>query len=60
MAVVVPEKKALDDWAAAHNLTDDFKPLCENPKARKYIMDELNSTGQKYQVRVQNVSFPCP
>lgn len=51
VAVVVPEKKALDDWAAAHNLTDDFKSLCENPKARKYIMDELNSTGQKYQLR---------
>ncbi|XP_024021346.1 long chain acyl-CoA synthetase 2 isoform X2 [Morus notabilis] len=51
VAVVVPERKALEDWAANHNLTDDFKSLCENPKARKYIMDELNSTGQKHQLR---------
>lgn len=59
VAVVVPERKALEDWAANHNLTDDFKSLCENPKARKYILDELNSTGQKHQVCVQLVSFPC-
>lgn len=50
VAVAVPERMALEDWAIKHNLTDDFKSLCENPKARKYILDELNSTGQKYQV----------
>ncbi|KAJ1440330.1 AMP-dependent synthetase/ligase [Sesbania bispinosa] len=51
VAVVVPERKALEDWAKEHNLTDDFKSLCENLKARKYILDELNSTGQKHQLR---------
>ncbi|ESW25447.1 hypothetical protein PHAVU_003G036600 [Phaseolus vulgaris] len=25
--------------------------LCDNLKARKYILDELNSTGQKHQLR---------
>ncbi|KAG4967106.1 hypothetical protein JHK87_032757 [Glycine soja] len=51
VAVVVPERKALEDWAVKHNSTDDFKSLCENPKARKYILDELNNTGQKHQLR---------
>ncbi|XP_027361388.1 long chain acyl-CoA synthetase 2-like isoform X1 [Abrus precatorius] len=51
VAVVVPERKALEDWALEHNLTDDFKSLCDNLKARKYILDELNSTGQKHQLR---------
>ncbi|XP_061348643.1 probable CoA ligase CCL6 isoform X1 [Gastrolobium bilobum] len=51
VAVVVPERKALEDWAVKHNLTDDFKSLCENLKARKYILDDLNSTGKKHQLR---------
>ncbi|OMO92180.1 AMP-dependent synthetase/ligase [Corchorus olitorius] len=51
VAVVVPERKALEDWATEHNEATDFKSLCENPKARKYILDELNSTGQKHQLR---------
>ena len=50
VAVVVPERKALEDWAVEHNEAIDFKSLCENPMARKYILDELNSTGQKHQV----------
>ncbi|XP_040364085.1 long chain acyl-CoA synthetase 2 isoform X2 [Rosa chinensis] len=51
VAVVVPDRKALEDWAAEHHLTDDYKSLCQNMKARKYILDELNSIGQKQQLR---------
>lgn len=46
VAVVVPDRQALEDWAANHNETDDFKSLCKNLKARKYILDELNSIGK--------------
>lgn len=48
--MVVPDKKALEDWAENHNVTGDFKSLCENLEARKYILDELNNTGQNHQV----------
>ncbi|PON76926.1 AMP-dependent synthetase/ligase [Parasponia andersonii] len=51
VAVVVPERQALENWAVNHNLTGDFKSLCENLKASKYILDELKSTGQKHQLR---------
>ncbi|XP_022148648.1 long chain acyl-CoA synthetase 2 isoform X1 [Momordica charantia] len=51
VGVVVPDQKALEDWAMNHNVTGDFKSLCENLKARKYILDELNSNGQKGQIR---------
>ncbi|PRQ23416.1 putative long-chain-fatty-acid--CoA ligase [Rosa chinensis] len=51
VAVVVPDRKALEDWAAKHHLTDDYKSLCQNMKARKYILDELNSMGQKQHLR---------
>ncbi|KAK3195595.1 hypothetical protein Dsin_026905 [Dipteronia sinensis] len=52
VAIVVPDRKALEDWAV-NNLHEavDFKSLCENPKARKYILDELNSTGQKNELK---------
>ncbi|KAL5788496.1 hypothetical protein ACOSP7_005445 [Xanthoceras sorbifolium] len=52
VAIVIPDRKALEDWAV-NNLHEavDFKSLCENPKARKYILDELNSTGQKNQLK---------
>lgn len=51
VAVVVPDRKALEDWAANHNETDDFKSLCKNLKARKYILDELNSIGKTNNLR---------
>lgn len=50
VAVVVPERQALENWAVKHDLSDDFKSLCGNLKARKFILDELNSIGQKHQV----------
>ncbi|XP_062020847.1 TMV resistance protein N-like [Rosa rugosa] len=51
--VVVPGRKvsALEDWAAEHHLTDDYKSLCQNLKARNYILDELIITGQKQPLR---------
>lgn len=50
MAVVVPERKALEDWASSNQETGDFSALCNNSTARKYILDELNSTAKKHQV----------
>lgn len=58
VAVVVPERKVLEDWAVEHNFTGDFKSVCENLKARKYILDELRSTGQKLQVCIHMI-FLC-
>ncbi|XP_028072337.1 long chain acyl-CoA synthetase 2-like isoform X4 [Camellia sinensis] len=51
VAVVVPDRKALEEWAVNNNETGDFKLLCASSKARKYILDELNSTGQKNKLR---------
>ncbi|XP_044490818.1 probable CoA ligase CCL6 [Mangifera indica] len=52
VAVVIPERKALEDWAASHlHEAVDFKSLCKNPKARKYILEELISTGQRHKLR---------
>lgn len=50
MGVVVPEKSSLEEWATANDVSGEFDQLCKHPKARKHIMEELNKTGQKYQV----------
>lgn len=51
VAVVVPDRKALEDWAANQGVTGDFQSLCQNLKAKKYVQDELNSIGQTHKLR---------
>lgn len=51
VAVVVPERKLLEEWAVTNNVSGDFESLCKNGKARKYILEELNNTGRKNQLR---------
>lgn len=51
VAVVVPERKALEDWAVQHLQDGDFKSICNSIKARKYVLDELNDTAKKHQLR---------
>ncbi|KAK9121164.1 hypothetical protein Syun_018781 [Stephania yunnanensis] len=51
VAVVVPNKTALEDWAETHDKSGDYQSLCISPRARKYILDELNSTGKKHKLR---------
>ncbi|BAF28460.1 probable CoA ligase CCL6 [Oryza sativa Japonica Group] len=51
VAVVVPEKQAIEDWAAQNNKTGNFAELCNDPKARMYIQDELNKTGKRLGLR---------
>ncbi|KAG6484084.1 hypothetical protein ZIOFF_060878 [Zingiber officinale] len=51
VGVVVPEKSLLEEWAKSNDVSGDFDQLCKHPKARKHIMEELNKTGQKYQLK---------
>ncbi|WVZ51202.1 hypothetical protein U9M48_002364 [Paspalum notatum var. saurae] len=51
VAVVVPERQALEEWAAANNKVGDFVELCNDPKARGFVLDELNKTGKKLGLR---------
>ena len=51
VAVVVPEKQAIEDWAALNGKSGDYAEFCNDPKARRYIQDELNKTGKKLGVR---------
>ncbi|ERN17645.1 long chain acyl-CoA synthetase 2 [Amborella trichopoda] len=51
VAVVVPDDIALEKWASTCGIAGDFKSLCKNPKANKYILDELNNIGRHNNLR---------
>lgn len=58
MSVVVPEKNSLEEWAAANKAKGSFELLCKHPEARKHVLEELNYTARKHQVRQQSMKFP--
>jgi long-chain acyl-CoA synthetase len=52
VGVVVPDRKAIEDWAKLnYQSPNDFESLCQNLKAQKYFLDELNSTAKQYQLK---------
>uniref|UniRef100_A0A7N0ZRK1 Long-chain-fatty-acid--CoA ligase n=1 Tax=Kalanchoe fedtschenkoi TaxID=63787 RepID=A0A7N0ZRK1_KALFE len=51
VAVAVPERAPLEEWARNNDVAGDFKALCENPAVKKYILNALNSTGQKHKLK---------
>lgn len=50
VAVVNPNKYALERWAEEKGVTGDFNSLCENPKAKEYIIGELSRVGKEKKV----------
>ncbi|XP_010925724.1 long chain acyl-CoA synthetase 4 [Elaeis guineensis] len=41
VAIINPNKQALENWAGENGISEDFAALCENPKAKEYILGEL-------------------
>ncbi|XP_020100489.1 long chain acyl-CoA synthetase 4-like [Ananas comosus] len=46
VAVVNPNQQALEHWAEQNGVSGDFSTLCENPKAKEYILGELTKTAK--------------
>ncbi|GAB2225459.1 hypothetical protein Droror1_Dr00006251 [Drosera rotundifolia] len=46
VAIVNPNQQALESWAESHGLSGDFPALCQNPKAKQFIIAELNKIGK--------------
>ncbi|KAH1080324.1 hypothetical protein J1N35_020085 [Gossypium stocksii] len=51
VAVVNPNKQALERWAADNGVSGDFETICKNPKAKEYILGELTRTGKEKQLK---------
>ena len=50
--MVNPNKEALESWAAANGISGDFESLCQNQKAKEYILGELSRIGKDKKVRI--------
>jgi len=50
VAVVNPSKIALEDWAQANDMKMDFNSLCEDSKAKQYILGELLKIAKENKV----------
>ncbi|KAJ4950243.1 hypothetical protein NE237_027075 [Protea cynaroides] len=51
VAVVTPNKQSLMRWAEANGITGDFNSLCENPKAKEFILGELTKIGKEKKLK---------
>ncbi|KAG8055991.1 hypothetical protein GUJ93_ZPchr0001g29672 [Zizania palustris] len=51
VAVVNLNKEALDSWTHANGISGDFETLCENPKAKEYILGELSKVGKEKKLK---------
>ncbi|XP_062179918.1 uncharacterized protein LOC133884494 [Phragmites australis] len=51
VAVINPNKEALESWAAANGIDDDFEALCQNPKAKEYFLGELSKIGKEKKLK---------
>ncbi|KAJ6308008.1 hypothetical protein OIU76_017724 [Salix suchowensis] len=47
VAVANPNQQALEHWAQEHGISGDFKSLCENMEAKKFILGELTKIGKE-------------
>ncbi|KAK9059331.1 hypothetical protein SSX86_021951 [Deinandra increscens subsp. villosa] len=51
VAIVNPNKQAIEHYAEAHNISGDFDSLCENPKIKEYILGELTRIGKEKKLK---------
>lgn len=50
VAVVNPKKQVLESWAEANDIKGNFNSLCENSKAKSYILGELTKSAKENKV----------
>ncbi|OMP02937.1 AMP-dependent synthetase/ligase [Corchorus olitorius] len=51
VAVANPNKQALERWAAENDVTGDFESLCQNPKAKEFILGQLSKIGKEKKLK---------
>ncbi|XP_061365178.1 long chain acyl-CoA synthetase 4-like [Gastrolobium bilobum] len=51
VAVVTPKKESLEVWAEENGITGDFNSLCEDSKAKSYILGELTKIAKEKKLK---------
>ncbi|XP_020573312.1 long chain acyl-CoA synthetase 4-like [Phalaenopsis equestris] len=46
VAILNPNKAALERWAQENGISADFSALCQNPKAKEFILGELSKIAK--------------
>ncbi|XP_038985082.1 long chain acyl-CoA synthetase 4-like [Phoenix dactylifera] len=46
VAIVNPNKQALEHWAEENEISGDYPALCENPREKEYIRGELSKIAK--------------
>ncbi|KAL0464907.1 UNVERIFIED_CONTAM: Long chain acyl-CoA synthetase 4 [Sesamum latifolium] len=46
-----PNIESLKQWAEVNEVSEDFSTICEDPRARKYILGELTKIGKETKLR---------
>ena len=52
VAIVVPKQEVFEKWCEKKHLVGDHKSLCQNPEVENCILTEMNSFGQKHDLKV--------
>lgn len=50
VAVVNPNKQAIEKWAEENGVPGDFNSLCENPKVKEYMLGEFAKLAKEKKV----------
>ncbi|XP_040987230.1 long chain acyl-CoA synthetase 4-like [Juglans microcarpa x Juglans regia] len=51
VAVVNPNKEALERWAEENGVNGDFNSVCESPRAKEYILGELAKISKEKKLK---------
>ncbi|KAK2425887.1 long chain acyl-CoA synthetase [Trifolium repens] len=51
VAIVTPSKQALERWAEENGISMDFNSLCEDSRAKGYILEELSKIGKEKKLK---------
>lgn len=51
VAVVNPSKQALEQWAQQNGISMDFNSLCEDSRAKGYILEELSKIAKEKKLK---------
>uniref|UniRef100_A0A803KZM0 Long-chain-fatty-acid--CoA ligase n=1 Tax=Chenopodium quinoa TaxID=63459 RepID=A0A803KZM0_CHEQI len=51
VAVINPNKKALESWAEEKGIAGDFSSLCQNPGAKAYFIERLNQIAKENKLK---------
>ncbi|TKY71024.1 Long chain acyl-CoA synthetase 4 [Spatholobus suberectus] len=51
VAVVNPSKQALEHWAQENGISMDFNSLCEDSRAKSYILEELSKIAKEKKLK---------